>query len=200
MALFTVDREKPILDMFVKNDPHAMESLYNEYSTYLAGVCYRYVCDDAIMKDVLQDSFIRIFSSIGQFDYRGKGSLKAWMTRIVINESLQELRRSSKTKPSSQSTAISEDGAELSAPATFVTEPDEEDLDVSNITVEQIIELTSQLPEGYRTVLNMFLFDQMSHKEIAEALGIKESTSASQFFKARKMLASLIRNRYNIKR
>ena len=70
-----------------------MDELYGCYADYLTGVCYRYISNDEDLKDVLQESFIKIFTQISSFEYRGSGSLQAWMTRIVVNESLQLLRR-----------------------------------------------------------------------------------------------------------
>ena len=93
MILFRKDREQQILDLFKKGDKCAMDKLYQEYADHMAGVCARYISDEDNLKDVLQESFIKIFTQIHLFDYRGKGSLKAWVTRIVINEALMELRK-----------------------------------------------------------------------------------------------------------
>ena len=180
MGITANDKEKHILSLSAAGDHRAMDELYHEYAPYLAGVCYRYVLDETRMEDVLQDSFVKIFTGIGGFTYRGEGSLKAWMTRIVVNESLQELSRRS---------ADPEVTGELPD-----LEMSEEEPDITGISIDEIISLTARLPEGYRAVFNMFVFDGMSHREIAGTLGISESTSASQLFKAKKMMAALVRN------
>ena len=91
MILLWKDKEQQILSLFQKGDNRAMDKLYMEYADYLTGVCARYISNEDQLKDVLQESFIRIFTNIHQFEYRGKGSLKAWMTKVVIHESLQQL-------------------------------------------------------------------------------------------------------------
>ena len=93
MNLLWTDKEKHIVNLFRKGDPLAMNKLYMEYADYLTGVCARYISDEETLKDVLQESFIKIYTQIQRFEYRGKGSLKAWITRIAINEALGELQK-----------------------------------------------------------------------------------------------------------
>ena len=93
MILLWKDKEKHIVSLFKKGDNRAMDKLYMEYADYLTGVCTRYISDEDMVKDVLQESFIQIFTQIHQFEYRGKGSLKAWITKITINEALMQLRK-----------------------------------------------------------------------------------------------------------
>ena len=83
MSLFATDRERTILRLFKNNTPQAMSILYDEYAGWLTAVCSRYVVNEEDRKDVLQESFIKIFTRINAFEYRGKGSLKAWMSRIA---------------------------------------------------------------------------------------------------------------------
>lgn len=171
------DKEKKIIGMFGEGNPLAMDMLYAQYSRYLAGVCSRYIANDDDLKDVLQESFVKIFMRIGSFDYRGEGSLKAWLSRIVVNEALQHLRRGQKN--------VFEDAAELP------DMPDEEP-DTNGIDSKTLVEMIRRLPPGYRAVVNLYVFGEKSHKEIAEILGIKPDSSASQFHKAKKMLAGMI--------
>ena len=91
------DLSEQTLTKGLKNgDRGAMKNLYGLYSGYLNAVCSRYVLDKSTVKDILQDSFVKIFSSIDKFEYRGPGSLKAWITRITVNETLKYLRKSAK--------------------------------------------------------------------------------------------------------
>ena len=184
IRILGADKEKRLLRLFDRGDASAMDRLYAEYADYLAGVCYRYVGNDDDMKDVLQEAFIKIFTRIGSFEYRGRGSLKAWMTRIVANESLTFLRRHA----AAAETPITGDTPDPAAdtPAT------------EGIDAAAVMEMVARLPEGYRVVFNLFAIEGMSHKAIADELGITPSTSASQFFKAKRMLARMI-NEYRRK-
>ena len=165
--------------MFNKGDNRAMDKLYMEYADYLTGVCARYISDKDTLKDVLQESFIRIFTQIHQFEYRGKGSLKAWITKITINEALMQLREEKAFLIPLHESQISDFSDE---------EPDVEDID-TNI----LLTFVQKLPPGYRAVFNLFIIEEKSNKEIAEILQIQPTTSASQFLRAKKMLTNMIR-------
>jgi RNA polymerase sigma-70 factor (ECF subfamily) len=155
-----------------------MKMLYDRYAGYLTAVCARYIPDDDEVKDLLQESFIKIFQSMDRFSWRGEGSLKAWMTRIVVNDSLKALR---KKKP-------------LRLPETLSEELVEEDPPFEAVPLKVIHEMIRRLPEGYRTVFNLFVFEDKSHKEIASLLGIKENSSASQLWHAKALLARWIKD------
>ena len=88
-----IRNEEQIIRLVQSGDTTAMMSLYNLHIRYLTAVCARYLARDEDVKDALQEAFLKIFTSIGRFEYRGGGSLRAWMTRIVINEALKLLRR-----------------------------------------------------------------------------------------------------------
>ena len=93
MILPWIDKERYIQNLFERGDRRAMDKFYMEYADYLTGVCARYIADEDTLKDVVQESFIKIFTGIGEFTYRGKGSLKAWTTKIAVNEALMQLRK-----------------------------------------------------------------------------------------------------------
>lgn len=180
MNIFGTDKEQHIIKLFRRGDASAMDMLYAEYADYLTAVCARYIPDDDELKDVLQESFIKIFSKIGEFNYRGNGSLRAWITRIVINESLLTIRK----KKNSPIINIENEPPDI--------QDDEPELD--NIGEEVLTNMIRQLPDGYRTVFNLFVIEGKSHKEIAKILNIKADSSASQFHKAKKQLAKMIKN------
>lgn len=179
MILFRKDREQQILDLFKKGDKCAMDKLYQEYADHMAGVCARYISDEDNLKDVLQESFIKIFTQIHLFDYRGKGSLKAWLTRIVINEALMELRKDRTFLVPLQETAVA--GI-----------PDEEP-DTEGFDAQTLVSFVRQLPPGYRAVFNLFVVEEKTHKEIAEILHIQPASSASQLSRAKQMLTKMIK-------
>lgn len=174
--------EKKLAERLKNRDRTAMNELYGLYSGYLFALCCRYVTDRDTAKDILHDCFLKIFSSIGRFQFRGEGSLKAWMSRIVINESLKYLKKTA--------------GNDILTSADNLPDiPDEEDgPDVDDIPASVIQEMISRLPDGYRAVFNLFVFEKMSHKEIAGILGIKENSSASQYHRAKALLAKWIEN------
>ena len=160
-----------------------MKMLYGQYVGYLTAVCARYIPDDDEVKDILQEAFIKIFQSMDRFTWRGEGSLKAWMTRIVVNDSLKFLRRK---KP-------------LPLSATLSEPVDEEVPAFDAVPLPVIQEMIRRLPEGYRTVFNLFVFEDKSHKEIASLLGIKENSSASQLHHAKALLGKWIKDYIKLK-
>lgn len=176
-----MNNERHILQLFARGDSRAMDVLYAQFADYLAGVCTRYVPQPDDTRDVLQEALIKIFSSIGSFNYRGEGSLKAWLTRVAVNESLMFLRDKKKM--------LFVD-SEREIPDT-----PEEPPDTSGLTAEMVDEALRQLPDGYRAVFNLYAIEGKSHKEIAELLGIKPDTSASQYHRAKAMLARLLSKR-----
>lgn len=178
MNLFGQNKEQHIIGLFQKGDARAMDELYEEYADYLAGVCARYVPGKDDLHDVLQEGFIKIFTKISSFEYRGKGSLKAWVTRVIVNEALQFLRNN-------EANQALEDDAELK-------DLPDEDPQFDGLSEEEILGFIAKLPPGYRSVFNLYVLEGRNHKEIAELLGIKPDTSASQFHKAKSMLAKMI--------
>lgn len=177
--------EREIVSLAQRGDSEARKILYSQNVRYLSAICYRYVPDVETAKDILQDAFVKIYKSLDSFSFRGNGSLRAWMSRIVVNEALKYLRDKAKTEIVHASDYLPD------VPDTSYS--DDESL-ASAVPPEKIHEFIGELPAGYRMVFNMYLFDNYSHKEIAKILGISEMTSASQFHRARKLLASKIRD------
>jgi RNA polymerase sigma-70 factor (ECF subfamily) len=138
---------------------------------------YRYLGNDTDADDVLVVSFTKAFEKIDDFQFRGKGSLGAWIRKIMVNEALMFLRSKRKNEWIDEQ----EHGQiiELSNPG-------------DDLAAEDIYKLVLQLPTGYRTVFNLFVIEGYNHKEIAEMLNISESTSKSQLNKARKKLQEKI--------
>lgn len=160
----------------------ALRRLYDRYSEYAMAVGLRYIPDPDEVRDVLQDSFVKIFTAIGQFNHHGEGSLKNWVSRIVGNRSIDYLREHQR----------------FVTVSSIPDEPDEqEEPDIGGVPPDVLTKMIGRLPANYRTVLNLYVFEQRSHREIAHLLGIKESTSASLFFRARKMLAKMIKEYLN---
>lgn len=161
-------------------DHAATEWIYRKYVRYLSALCSRYISSDEDIKDVLQDSFLKIFASLSGFKYRGEGSLKAWMAKITLHETLKFIRRNSRLN------FVDIDEMRIAI-------ADETEIETEGIPTETLHRFIRELPDGYRTVFNLYVVDDKSHKEIASLLGIKENTSASQLHKAKAMLAQKIK-------
>lgn len=173
--------EKRWLRKALDGDNTATEWIYRRHVRYLSALCSRYITEDEDIKDVLQESFIKIFTSLDSFKYRGEGSLKAWMTKITLNETLKFVRNNSRLPIDS----IDDKDMNIA---------DGDSMETEDIPTDVLHQLIRELPDGYRTVFNLYVIDDKSHKEIAQLLGIKENTSASQLHKAKSMLAQKIKH------
>lgn len=171
--------ERQLIERLRSGDAPSQRLFYERYVGYLTAVCSRYVVDRDAVKDVLQESFVRIFGHIGEFEYRGEGSVRAWVTRIVVNDSLKSLRGRGRLKYVDDLPDTREEEEELPS--------------LPQIPAAVLQQMIRELPDGYRAVFNLFVFEKKSHKEIAGLLGIKEDSSASQFFRARNTLARKIK-------
>lgn len=174
------NEEQRLVKRLKDGEKTAAREFYSRYADGLAGVCSRYIVDEEDLKDVFQNALIHIFTHIADFEYRGTGSLQAWATKVVVNESLTFLR----TKERHQMLSLDEEIAE---------EASDDTLPVSDIPPDAIRQMLSRLPTGYRTVLNLYVFEGKSHQEIAGLLGIRENSSASQLHRAKSLLAKMIR-------
>lgn len=172
-----MELEESILDGIRRGDRRAMRQLYDSCAARAIAVSHRYVGDADARKDIVQESFIQALTHIDDFQYRGKGSLIAWLLRIVVNLSIDYVRKHERWVLTD------------SMPET----PDEDEPPVEQLPPEAITEMLGRLPAGYRMVFNLYVFEQRSHKEIAQLLHIKENSSASQFFRAKKMMARMMK-------
>ena len=179
---FIGNEEQRLVKRLQEGDMTAAREFYTRYGGSLAGVCVRYISDEEDVKDVIQNALVHIFSHITEFKYRGSGSLEAWVVRIAVNESLKFLR--------------TKDQHELLQPGYDIIDDSDDDLSVCDIPPDILRKMLNRLPTGYRTVLNLYVFEGKSHQEIARLLGIKKDSSASQLVRAKSMLAQMIR-KYN---
>ncbi len=159
----------------------ATEILYRRYVGHLSSVCYRYVANEEgrerrAARELREDIFLD-----GTVQLPREGSLKAWMTKIVVSRALTFLRNNKRL--------LTTDGN-----ATEMDIGEETPPDTGLLSDDELHALIRTLPDGYRTVLNLFVFEDKSHKKIAEILGIRESSSASQYFHAKNLLARKIKD------
>ena len=170
--------EKELIEACKNNDVRAQKLLYETFDRKMMSVCLRYADNREMAEDFLQDGFIKVFSSIRSYSY--EGSFEGWMRRIFVNTALEALRKND----------LLRNGVELNA-----LEPQQEaDYSaVEKISADELMELIAQLPPGFRTVFNMFAIEGYSHREIAETLNINESTSRSQYTRAKRLLQKWIK-------
>ncbi|MFM7645581.1 MAG: RNA polymerase sigma factor [Sphingomonadales bacterium] len=169
--------EDAIIKGCIKNQAKAQRELYLQYSPKMLAVCYRYAHNREDAEDMLQEGFIKVFTQIERFESRG--SFEGWIRKIMVHTCINILKKNKKFNESvdlihAHSVALKED----SIPAM--------------VQVKQIVECIRLLPTGYRTVLNLFAIEGYSHREIAQLLDIEESTSRSQFTRAKAMLEELL--------
>lgn len=179
------DDELRLVRRLRNGDNGAMREFYILYADELADICRRYIENEDTLKDVFQDVLIRIFTHFSEFSYQGVGSLRAWASRLAVNQSLNHLR---KTRHE-----------ELARLKDDMIEEEAEDPPIEDIPPEVIKRMLSQLPIGCRTVFNLYVFEDKSHQEIAELLGIKVKSSSSQLCRAKNLLARMIKT-YNEQR
>lgn len=173
-----MSQEEYIVGQCIKGNRDAQKLLYETYAGWLLGVCLRYVGQRSTAEDLLHDGFVQILTNIDHFQWRGEGSLKSWMLKLQHSVIMKHIRNDAK-----QSILILADDS--SQPLEEIPNPE----NVGGIPGKILMQLIGELPIGYRTVFNMHVIDGLSHRDIAETLGIKEKSSASQLMRARRMLA-----------
>lgn len=160
------------------NDRGGQLRIYQLFSPVLYGICLKYMKNEDDAKDVFQEAFIIVFQKIKQ--YKFEGSFEGWMKRIFINKLIETLK---KRKRDSLFLDVFDSETEII---------EEEELESIPITQEKLIEYIQDLPDQYRMVFNLFVFEKMKHKEIAEMLQITEGTSKSNLNRAKKILQTKI--------
>ena len=156
----------------------AQKELYDTYSRKMMGVCLRYVSDRETARDILQDGFVKVFTNIDSF--MGMGSFEGWMRKIFVNCALEYLRKSDVLRD-----AIDlEHTSELSANSHSA---------IAELSARELMNLVQDLPAGFRTIFNLYAVEGFSHKEISDMLDITESTSRSQYTRAKQLLQRKIK-------
>ena len=169
--------EEAILKGCLQNDPTAQRELYNRYSPKMLSVCYRFAHNREDAEDMLQEGFIKIFSQMHTFGNRG--AFEGWIRRIIVHTCINILKKNKKFNESVD--IIHATGAVV-----------REESVPSIVQAKQIVECIRMLPIGYRTVLNLYAIEGYSHREIGIMLDIEESTSRSQYTRAKAMLEEIL--------
>lgn len=168
-----------IIEKCKRNDKNAQVDLYNWLAPKLLGLCQRYMQGRDEAEDVMQDSFVKIFMSLGSF--KGQGSFEGWAKRIAANTALNALKKKKRIY--------------FERDLTLIEHTDSDEEEYEEFDSNELMFCLQLLPDGYRTIINMFLVEEFSHKEISEKLNISESTSRSQFSRARQALLKLMKDR-----
>lgn len=174
--------EEQLVKECISGNAIAHKKFYDLFAKKMMGVCLRYCSNYDEAQDVLQDGFIKVFSKLPKFV--NKGSLEGWVRRIIVNTALDQYRKNKKFQKDVEIDAV---GFKL----------EKEEFIVETITADYLLKIVQTIPEGYRMVFNLFAIEGYSHKEIASMLGVTESTSKSQYSRAKKMLRKLVID-YNI--
>jgi RNA polymerase sigma factor (sigma-70 family) len=169
--------EEALLQGCLQNKAVAQKALYEKYCAKMLSVCYRYAHNREDAEDMLQEGFIKVFSQIHSFENRG--ALEGWIRRIVVHTCINILKKNKKFNES----------VDL-IHATSMQVRDESIPSI--IQAKQVVECIRLLPIGYRTVLNLYAVEGYSHREIGAMLDIEESTSRSQYTRAKAMLENIL--------
>ncbi len=169
--------EELMLQGCLDNLATAQEALYNRFSPRMLGVCYRYARNREDAEDMLQEGFIKVYSQIHQF--RGSGALEGWIRKIIVHTCINNIKKNKKFSDSVDLVHAS------SLPISDNSIP-------SMMQAKEVVECIRLLPIGYKTVLNLYAIEGFSHKEIGAILDIEESTSRSQYTRARALLEEIL--------
>ncbi|MCL3782536.1 sigma-70 family RNA polymerase sigma factor [Prolixibacteraceae bacterium JC049] len=170
-----------LIDRCKENDKSAQFSIYKLYYKAMFNSAYRILKNETDAEDIMQESFLKAFKKIDT--YRGEVTFGVWLKRIVVNRSLDELRKKK------------EHFSELNDGVTSDLTDDSTSNEPFNYSIDEVKWAINQLADGYRVVLNLFLIEGYDHEEIASILNISNSTSRSQYLRAKRKLRELLLNK-----
>lgn len=170
------ERNTLLIKGCIAKNPKSQKALFDTFAPTMYAICYRYAKNSDQAKDILQDGFIKAFTKLNEFKF--EGSFEGWLKRIFINHALEYIRKEMR-QPDMVSV---EDVHDLAS----------DTLQFHDLDLNKIMAQIHKLPTGYRTAINLYIIEGYSHKEIAELLGISESTSKTQLHKGRLMLQKML--------
>jgi len=173
-----VEVQNILVERCRRGDRQACRQLYEQYARAMYNICLRMVNEAAEAEDILQESFLQVFSHLSGF--RGESSIGAWIKRIVVNNCLNHLKkRKVRFQPLDEVTESSQDGSPVDERAF-------------SLTVARVLDAIRQLPDGYRIVLNLFLLEDYTHREIGQMLGLSESAVKTQYHRAKQKVRKIL--------
>ena len=176
--------ETELIEQCIKGDRKCQEMLYKQYSSKMFGICLGYMSDHDAAKEILQEGFIKIFSSLKQ--YKGNGSFEGWIRKIIVNTAIDHYKKHLRDNRNLTIEDVKSFPLEVSVP--------------DKILEKELLMLIKKLPEGARVIFNLYAVEGYNHNEIAEMLDISSGTSKSQFSRARMLLQDWIGKLYNTKK
>lgn len=186
----TLEDQEHIIKGCVEGDRRCQQRLYETFYGKMLAVCMRYAKDDDAALDVCQEGFMKVFEKLEGFG--DKGSLEGWIRRIMVNTAIDHIRKDKKWVTSIEIEKVIADESDEFAEA-------EEDNGIwEGVTFEQLKQCMQHLTPAYRSVFNLYVVEEYSHKEIAEMLGISVGTSKSNLAKAKANMKKIILTELNI--
>ncbi len=169
---------RKLVDECLGGSKIAQKKLYEEYAPTLMGICMRYSGVFSEAEDILQESFLKIFSRLES--YSGRGSLAGWMRRIVVNTAISMYHKDTRHRSNYDFDSIQESEIYGSRAENI------------EFTRQELMEAMSHLSSGYRLIFNLYAVEGYKHREIAEMLEIEENTSKSQYSRARRLIQNVL--------
>jgi len=186
--LENIEKLKEIVEGCYQNNRRSQEALFQMFYGKMLAVCMRYISDQDTAQEVLQEGFIKVFDKLEVFDF--KGSFEGWVRRIVVNTAIDSIRKAKRAP------ILKDNDNDFKMDASNEIEENEK-IEMIELRAEKAVEAIQKLSPGYRTVFNLFVIEDYSHKEIAEMLGISEGTSKSNLSKAKKNLKQILTEEFS---
>ena len=179
------ESERQLIEGIQSGDREALRRLYERFSRFAMGVALRYVPEREDALDVVHDSFVIILTSINSFEYRGEGSLRNWVSKIVSHHAIDWIKKHEQLSFSDQMPDEIEEDEEVA---------------MEEVPKDLLNEMIGRLPLRYRVVINLRAFEELSYKDIALRLGISENTSVTLFSRAKRKLERMMKEYLNSQR
>jgi RNA polymerase sigma-70 factor (ECF subfamily) len=182
---------KKIIKQCKKQKPEAQKIIFEEYSPEIMGVCMRYVKDFDIASDIVQETFITVFSKIDQ--YQGNGSFEGWIRKIAVNANLMYLRANKKKLATENlEQYLENDSIVFEEESDIENDTKKELIEKAGFNSNDILRVMSKMPEGFKTVFNLYAIEGYKHREISKLLNISVGTSKSQLLRGRIKMQDLL--------
>ncbi|MEO8066794.1 MAG: sigma-70 family RNA polymerase sigma factor [Flavobacteriales bacterium] len=182
-----------LVDGCIAQERRSQQRVYELFYGKMMAVCLRYTKNTDQAKDILQEAFIKVFRSVDKFNRAG--SFEGWIRRIMVNTAIDHFRRTKNAYLLLGEERSIEDFSNIDEEDTIADDGPEEEMDVKPADV---INAMQKLTPAYRTVFNLYVFEEMTHKEIADALGINVGTSKSNFAKAKNNLKKILKKEHKL--
>ena len=179
------ESERQLIEGIQSGDREALRRLYERFSRFAMGVALRYVPEREDALDIVHDSFVVILTSINSFEYRGEGSLRNWVSKIVSHHAIDWIKKHEQLSFSDQMPDEIEEDEEVA---------------MEEVPKDLLNEMIGRLPLRYRVVINLRAFEELSYKDIALRLGISENTSVTLFSRAKRKLEKMMKEYLNSQR